>query len=145
MINNKKGWIEIVEAFVAVMLVAGVVLILLNKGYFKGTDISDSVYKTELSIIREIQTNITLRTSIINVPEPLPVAWEDARFPSNVKNKIIERTPDSLECVGRICRMNETCSLGGSSEKDIYSQPGVISSTLQEVDYRQLNLFCWAK
>jgi hypothetical protein len=30
--KNNKGWIEIVEAFVAVLLVAGVLLFVLNKG-----------------------------------------------------------------------------------------------------------------
>lgn len=144
-IKNKAGWIQIVEAFVAVLLVAGFLLIILNKGYLPKADISDAVYEAELSILREIQTNSTLRTRIISVPEPLPIEWEDARFPPEIKNKITIRTPGSLDCVGRICRMNETCSLEESKGKDIYSQSVVISSTLQGVSYRQLNIFCWEK
>lgn len=143
--KNRRGWIEIVEAFVAVLLIAGVILVVLNKGYLPKTDISGSVYETELSVLREIQTNSTLRITIVSVPEPMPVSWEDSRFPTEVKNKIIARTPNYLSCVGRICRMNETCSLEESKGKDIYSQSVVISSTLQELSYRQLNIFCWMK
>ena len=143
--KNRRGWIEIVEAFVAVLIIIGVILVVLNKEYFPKTDVSNTVYDTEVSILREIQTNSTLRTTIIGALEPLPIPWEDARFPSEVKNKIILRTPNGLDCVGKICEMNKTCSLEENNGKDIYSQSVAISATLQNVSYRQLNIFCWTK
>ncbi len=143
---NKKGWIEIVEAFVAVLLIAGVVLIILNKGYLEKGDISEEVYKIELSILREVQTNDTLRTEILDAPEPLPIEWQNESFPLSVKNKIVTRTPNYLECIGKICNMTIMCSLGEKKEKDIYSQSVTITSTLQGgVGYRKLNIFCWTK
>jgi len=145
MIKNKKGWIEIVEAFVAVLLVAGVLLIVLSKGYLQKTDISNKIYEAQLSILREVQTNDTLRKKILEVPEPMPVDWEDTRFPAEVKEKIIMRTPDYLECIGKICNMTQTCTIGESKGKDIYSQAVTITSTLQTLSYRKLNLFCWTK
>ncbi len=143
---NKNGWIEIVEAFVSVLLIIGVVLIVLNKGYIAKTDISERVYEAQISILREIQTNDTMRTDISSVPEPLPIPWESSAFPASVKNTIIERTPNYLECVGKICNISETCSLEETKEKDIYSQSVIISTTLKEGEvYRKLNLFCWTK
>lgn len=143
--KNKNGWIEIVEAFVAVLLIAGVVLIVLNRGYLQKTDISDQIYDSQLSILREIETNDTMRTEVLSAPAPLPIEWEDPRFPADVKSRIIVRTPNYLMCSGKICDMNVTCSLSGNKEKDIYSQSVAISSTLQDLGYRQLNLFCWMK
>jgi hypothetical protein len=145
--SDKKGWIEIVEAFVAVLLITGVILILLNKGYIGRTDISEKVYEAQLAILREIETNDTLRADILNAPEPLPVAWEDSGFPANVKNKITERTPNYLSCTGKICDMTQMCTLGEeeSQGKDIYSQAVTITSTLETLGYRKLNLFCWTK
>lgn len=143
--KNRKGWIEIVEAFVAVLLVAGVLLIVLNKGYLQKIDISNRVYEAELSILREVQTNDSLRTKILSAAEPMPVPWEDARFPSELKDKITVRTPDYLSCVGKICNMTQVCVISESSGKDIYSQAVTISSTLQTLNYRKLNLFCWTK
>jgi len=144
--KNKKAWIEIVEAFVAILLIAGVVLVILNKGYMEKRDISEEVYKVELSILREIQTNDSLRTEILDAQGPLPIEWLNDRFPSGVKNKIVTRTPSYLECVGKICNMTAMCSLGEKKEKDIYSQSVAITPTvgLGEI-YRQLNLFCWTK
>lgn len=144
-IKDKHGWIEIVEAFVAVLLVAGVLLIVLNKGYLQKTDISNRVYEAELSILREVQTNDSLRTKILTVAEPMPVPWEDTRFPSELKDKITVRTPDYLYCVGKICNMTQTCVTTENTGKDIYSQAVTISSTLQTLGYRKLNLFCWTK
>ncbi len=141
--ENRRGWIEIVEAFVAVLLVAGVILILLNKGFLGKTDISEKVYEVQLAILREIETNDTLRADILNALEPMPIAWEDSRFPARVNSKIIERTPNYLDCVGRICNMTQPCSISGMGGKDIYSQAVTITSTLATLSYRKLNLFCW--
>jgi hypothetical protein len=134
-----------VEAFVAIMLVAGVLLILLSRGSIEKADISDKVYKAQLSILREIQTNTSLRADIVNAPEPLPIEWNSLSFPASVKAKILERTPNYLNCTGKICYMNQTCSLGQGMNKDIYSQSVTITSTLEAIDFRKLNLFCWTR
>jgi len=152
MVNNmnKRGWIEIIEAFFAIMLVAAVILLLLNKGYFKGTDVSDDIYNVQISILREIQTNDTLRTDIVNAVSgipgaDLPVDWSNPNFPISVKEKVYQRTPSSLNCTGKICNMTATCTLGEVKETDIYSQSVTITSTLYNVTFRKLNLFCWTK
>jgi hypothetical protein len=148
--RNRSGWIEIVEAFFAILLVASVILLLLNKGYFKGSDISDEVYNIQVSVLREIQTNETLRTDIVNAVSgipgaDLPVEWNNSNFPTSVKDKIYQRVPNSLNCTGKICNMTATCTLGEVKEKDIYSQSVTITSTLYNITFRKLNLFCWAR
>ncbi len=148
--KKRNGWIEIIEAFFAVLLVAGVILLLLNRGYFKGSDLSDQVYNIQVSILREIQTNDTLRADIINAVsgtpgQNLPIEWNNPNFPLSVKDKISQRTPSSLNCTGKICALNETCVLTEKREEDIYSQSVTITSTLYELEYRKLNLFCWSR
>jgi hypothetical protein len=146
MFYNKKGWIEILEAFFAVMLVAIFLLIFLNSSNREAEDFSYEVYQIQVSILREIQTNDSLRTEIASATEPLPIEWGDSRFPANLKNKIIERTPSYLECVGAICTTTGVCSLNQEIDKDIFSQFVTIAATLGEGEvYRRLNLFCWTK
>ncbi|HJX50916.1 MAG TPA: hypothetical protein VJ438_05645 [Candidatus Nanoarchaeia archaeon] len=143
-LKDKHGWIEIVEAFVAVLLVAGVLLIIITKESTGGKEISSSVYDTEISILREIQRNDTMREDILKVN--VPVEWEDAEFPVSVKNKIAERTPSYLECTGKICEIDDVCSLTEKKEQDVYAQSAAISPTIGGGEiYRKLNLFCWAK
>ena len=144
MIKNKKGWIKIVEAFVAVLLVTGVILISINQGYIGQKDISSEVYEMELSILREIELNDTLRNYILNVIE-LPANWDDESFPQEVKNKINARTPNYLDCEGKICEIDDTCDIEKYFDKNIYAQSVTITTTLtqEQPKYRKLKLFCW--
>lgn len=144
-IKDRGGWIEIVEAFVAILLVAGVILIVLNRGGFQKTDISEKVYQAELSILREVESNESLRENIVLAEEPMPIEWGDVRFPIEVKKRIITRTPNYLTCIGKICNMNQTCVTDEAEEGDIYSQAVAITSTLQNITFRKLNLFCWER
>lgn len=144
MLENRKGWIKIVEAFVAILLVVGVILVVLNGGYLEKEKISSGIYDVEISILREIQRNDTMRETILNTPEEqLPIEWKN--FPETIKNKIIERTPSHLECISKICAISDPCGLTEEKEQDVYAEGTVISPTIGtggEV-YRKLNLFCW--
>src|SRR3989339_37656 len=71
--NEKRGWIRIVEAFVSILLIAGAVLVLMNEGYIAKTDISQKVYDAELSILRDIELDETLRTEVLEFEDDLYV------------------------------------------------------------------------
>ncbi len=143
--KNKRGWIKIVEAFVAILLVAGVLLIVINQGYIGKKDISSQVYDVEISILREIQLNYTLRDDVLNAGEP-PIRWNDTNFPQSIKDKINDRAPNYLDCKAKICEMDEICELDEYLEKDVYAQSVAITTTLEtpeEQQLRQLKFFCW--
>ena len=157
--NNKKGWIRIVEAFVSLIFIIGVLLIVLNKGGISKEDISSKMYDIELSILREIELNDTLREDILKAnrsdydpgtdESPLPINWSDFNNPEvgllEVRNKINERLPNYLGCEARICEMNRICVPDKYSEKEIYAQSVAISANLELYSPRQLKLFCWVK
>ncbi|VVB82467.1 Uncharacterised protein [uncultured archaeon] len=143
--KNRRGWIEIVEAVFSIFLIAGVLLIIVNKNSSMNSDISEKVYNIEISILKEIQTNDTIRGDIANAPLPLPLSWTDEGFPNSVKNGISSRIPSYLNCTAKICLLNDSCSLGQSVDTDIYSQSTAIMAVFNQTVYRQLNLFCWQK
>ena len=105
---EKRGWVKIVEAFIALLLIAGVLLIVIDKGYIAKTDISSKVYDAEISILREIELDDNLREDILD--SDLPMYWDNELFPQNLKNRIDERTPSYLECKAKICEMDEICT-----------------------------------
>ena len=139
---KKKGWIRIIEAFVMVLLITGILLIVLNKGYISKNDDSQKIYEDEQGILREIQLNNSLRQEILDIGI-LPVEWNN--LPENVKNKIISETKSYLNCEAKICDINEICVLSEISDKDIYVQKVIITATLETYSPRQLKLFCWKK
>ena len=157
--REKKGWIKIVEAFVSILLVVGVLLIVINKGYI-GRDVSLEIYEAELSILRGIQVDDSLRNDILvsnksgydsSVDEsPLPIDWEyfdnnEQRMLQGVKDKINEQVPDYLECKAKICELSDVCLLDEITENEIYTQHATITANYAVFSPRQLKLFCWIK
>lgn len=145
---NKKGWIEIIEAVTAMLIIAAVILILLNQNYSKEEDISEKMHDIEIAILREIQFNTTLRASILNIPEEdLPVHWaNETVFPEELRQKIIERTPESIMCVAMICEPISNCLMEGLGRKDVYVQSVVINPTpgVDEENWKRLKIFCYS-
>lgn len=146
MIHNKKGWIRIVEAFIAILLITGVILVIINKGYLKRTDISSEVYDAEMAILRAIELDDKLRSIIINLEDNiLPLNNNSQQFPIEIKNIIATKKPSYLECFTNICSINSICAMENFVEKNIYAQSVPITANLQEYNPRQVKLFCWVK
>jgi hypothetical protein len=143
---NKRGWIRIVEAFIAVLLIAGVLLFVINRGYIGTRDISEQVYEAQLAILREIELNSDYRLQILEEGEKLkqepPV---EPLIPAGVSETIEQRMPDYLECVSRICNLEKVCPApeGVPIERDIYAQAVAISAEGTKYGPVQLKLFCW--
>ena len=145
--KQKRGWIKVVEAVVAILIILGVILVILNKGSIQKEDISEKVYKAEHLILREIELNESLREEVLNATQ-LPVDWlafNSTRL-TGVQNKIIEKTPNYLECEGRVCWLNQTCVIEDRyKDRDVYTKAISITTTLNVYSPRQLKLFCWVK
>jgi hypothetical protein len=140
MIKQKRGWIRIIEAFIAILLIASVLLIVINKGYVGRTDVSSKVYDSQVNVLREIELDQSLRSVILDVNAPL--SGEDV--PIQIREKIENRMPDNIACSSKICVLDELCSLEDYPEaENVYAQSVAITANLSEFDPKQLKLFCW--
>ena len=143
---NKKGWIRIAEAFTAILLLMGAAIIVIGIGVQR-EDTSKEVYDIEMFILKDIQLNNTLRSEILTTSGT--IEWEELPpsppFPAETKNKIIAKTPEGIECFAKICPPEDVCLWGEESEKNVYAQSILITSTLTNFNPRQLKLFCWEK
>jgi methionine synthase II (cobalamin-independent) len=145
---NRKGWIKIVEAFVAILIIVGAALFIYGNRNPQNKDLSSEIYPIQRAILDEIQNNEEFRTEIVGINESnLPILWEN--FSSSglgkIQNKIVEKTPANLECVAKICKLgNVICDIEYLN-KEIYAQPVVISTNVTEYSPKQLKLFCYLK
>jgi hypothetical protein len=148
--KQKKGWIRIVEAVIALLIITGALLIAIGGGHLK-KDISQKVYDEELIILKEISKDKDMREAIVAVPlTNTPTAWNDfdAHSLSGVKNKIEERTPSYLACVARICRLDTICESQDTSlpiDDSVYARSIAITATSTEYNPKQLKIFCYEK
>ncbi len=145
--ENKRAWMKLVEMAIALLLITGILVIMLEKNQVKTENNYAKIYNKEINILREIELNETLRESILNTTQQPPIKWEDFETQGleQVKSKIEKETPDYLKCKGRICYMNESCYTSIKKQKDIYVQSIAITSTKDTQDFRQLKLFCWIR
>ncbi len=149
MLKGKKGWIRIVEASVAILFLAGVMLLVLNQGRIEiGEGVFEAeVHEKQISILRGVQLNESLRSDIIEADVSSDVIWEDASFPQSVKT-YIENNKGGLNCKANICSISSECTLRNPEETNIYSESAFISVTTTQspspgYNPRKLKLFCW--
>jgi hypothetical protein len=142
-IKSKRGWIRLIEVFIAILLMTGALLIVANR-----TNPSENnaeyleISKNEIAILRNIELNNTLRTEILNA-QNLPIEWESfGVLLPNVKSRIEYLAPPNLKCEAKICWINRLCTIEGNSEENIYAEAVVISADLNKFSPRQLKLFC---
>lgn len=139
--KNKKGWIRIVEALVAILLITGFLILLIENQENGKKDISSKVYVTENAILREIQSNNTYRGYILGIGETF-VEFEN--FNDNLKEHINNRIPNYLNCTGKICDFDyDPVCVIDSLKKDIYVRSVMIATDSTIYKPKLLKLFCW--
>jgi hypothetical protein len=147
--KNKKGWITLVEVFLSILLLAGVLLVVATQSSSNSnkSNLQTQISGEEIAILRDIELNNVMRTEIVNVDsDSLPLEWED--FGSglqDVMNRIAELAPKNFNCQAKLCLINEDCILNNPPEGDVYAKSVIISSDLDTYSPRELKLFCASK
>jgi len=145
MVKNKRGWIRIIEAFFAVVLILGVVLVAVSKE--PSLDESSKKIHSEVnSILQAVELNPILRGDILGIDEnAIPMKWD--KFEDNgltdLKNFIEEQTPNYLNCSAKICPINERCTSDQDTEGSVYANSVGVYANKSVYSPKQLRLFCW--
>ncbi|MBU0894934.1 MAG: hypothetical protein KKF48_03470 [Nanoarchaeota archaeon] len=133
LIKNKKGWIKIVEAFIAILLITSVALIIISKSDVTNSGVSKKIYNLEKSILKEIQLNDSLRSDVLRIS-----------LSQGINNTIDQKIPSYLKCEARICStIQEECQVESSPMRNLYVQSTIISANLTQYTPKQLKIFCW--
>jgi hypothetical protein len=134
---NKKGFLKIVEAMIAILLIAGAILI----NYSSASSSNQVDYsETARDILKEIADNEIMRGEILSNGVGIVSSSSNSMFFDFAKNRI----PEYLSFEIRLCSINSVC---GVSEYvgNIYSAERIISSDI----YSNINspvkirLFIW--
>jgi len=132
---NKKGWIKIVEAFTAILLIVGVVLVVISDEPAINLDLHSEIYESQLIALRDIQINSAMRQAVLDA--------SGTDCPQEVMTRMNYFLLDYLTCEAKICGMESSCELDNPPEKTVHAQSVAITSTATTYDPKQLKLFCW--
>ena len=138
--KQKKAWLKIVEAFIAVMLIASTLLIFYSRTVESKTGI-DYLYNIEKSILQEIASDNSLRVKIVGTASGCSTN-------PNAENEItafaLTRIPENFNVGIRICEVGDICSLS-SFKENVYSSERIVSATLECNNPKILKIFMWRK
>lgn len=144
--KNKKGWLRVVEAFLAILIIGGVILIIVNQDTEGEKQDTFGIYENELAILREVQLNDALRSSILMISDSsLPVELNNSAFPQDVEDKIESRISPYMTCNAKICDIYQECIANISSASDVYTRQSLIFANLQVNNPRKLSIACGIK
>lgn len=132
---NKKGFMRIVEASIAILLVlAALAIISMRKNETNEEDISLRIYP----ILEEIGGNATLRKDIIANP-----VNAEAELDSFVKLRIGQ---NQFARGVKICEINSACALDEEIvNSEIYSVERIVSASLDIESFapKRVKIFLW--
>lgn len=151
--RNKKGWIRILEATIAVMIVGGVMVAVYTQQVDKGVTSADYFYSLKRQILSDIASRSDLRLNVLNSVESPP----DSNYTA-LDFFIGERIPEAFNYTFRICALGDLddfCKIENidiiimTKDKDVFVEDIVISADLgdgvvpSKYNPRKLRLFVW--
>jgi len=153
MVRNKRGWIRILEATIAVMIVSGVLIVVYSEQADKGTDISEIFYGLQRQILADVSSRVDLRLAVLNTYNDSNS--NDGNF-SLINDFVKDRMPGAYNYSLRVCVLNDPldhCKMSAASyiatlDRDVFAEEIVISSELGNGENRvygakKLKFFIW--
>ncbi len=146
-LNNKRGWVRLVEAFISIVLLASVLLVILSSNSSARIRAQEDISNKQVAILRDIQLNDELRAEILElgtIENVFPIEWNSFEYSGagNVKNRLEELFPEGLDCGAKICVFGDQCDLEGISGKDVYVKSVVISANAKTYYPKELKIYC---
>ncbi len=137
MIMDKRGWLHVVEAFLAVLIIIGVFFAQI-KNIAPGP--KQNVLIVEKSLLQEIARNTSFRNEIVMSDISTGPLILDSSSTSPMVKYLATRMPGGVNFTLMICAPADICSLG---RKNVYAKDVFVSSTLTTFQPRKLKLFMW--
>ena len=131
MMRNKKGWIRIVEAFIAILIVASVLFVITSRVPIR--DRTEEIHETQRFVLEQIATNNTLRGEILEGNK------------DNSEIFIENNIPTHWNFTVEICEVDNICGMPFYVEEEVYADEILITSNLTKYSPKKLKLFVWSK
>lgn len=129
--KNKKAWIRILEASMAVMIIASVLLVIYSRNNPQ-VDRQEQVYSIQREMLDFVSENQTLRGFVVNGNEE-----ELSKVLSNF-------VPKRYDFKIFICDVDRSCGFIDIN-KEVFVQERLIVGNLQDYNPKKLRIFMWVR
>ena len=129
---NKKGWIRIVEATIAILIVIGFVLTYTAKRQ----PVENDLIPVITPILQEMADNNTMRETILSSDDGVVTTGQ-------IHNFVKSLVPSNLNEEVKICELKDICGFEGDfPNTDVYAVERVISAA-KSSDSKKVKIFLW--
>ena len=138
--KDKKGWMKIFEASIAITLVMGF-MVLVYSQTIERPPAGESLVRWQTSILDELKNRPDLRQEILSNPTTVC----DPTAGGHVYGFILKRITKAFPGFGfscRVCDPGEICGIE-SYHKEVYSEEKIIAATLTTFSPKKIKLFVW--
>ena len=132
--KNKNGWTSVIEVFVSILLIAGIMAAVVNSNAIQKPKLSERIYKDQALTLKIIQMDDDMRASVLK-----------NELSQGINDTIKNTMPDYLECKAKICGLNEGCNLDEIREKDVFVKSVMITTNGEDYIPKELKLWCWER
>ena len=135
-IKNKNGWTSVIEVFVSILLISGIIALTINSSTLQKPKISEQIYSSQILTLKIIQIDDELRADVL-----------DGQVSAEINNTIDQTIPNYLGCKSKICNFPSECNLDPEAipNKEIYEKSILITTNMASYNPKELKLFCWEK
>lgn len=144
--ENKRGWVKIVEAVLGIVIIASVLVVVVSNNNER-VDISESVEIVQEDVLEEISVNETLREEVLSVG-----------LDGNFKNEIVledyasSKVPSYFGFAIYVCALESSeslvpCALNEAEvlDKEIYVDEVYVAAQDEKFSPRRVRLFLWVE
>lgn len=138
--TNKKGWIRIVEAFMAIVILLGFLLLMLGQ-MNKSNNSNSAIEENNAKILSGIESNLTLRNEVLS--SSVPINSSSPGFSPILLNYLNNNTLPVESCLMNICPPESECQLSSEPNSNIYSSEVLVSANATLYSPRKVKVFCY--
>lgn len=143
---DRKGFIKIVEASIAILLIFAVIIILVGRNNIKKTE---DLSKDIPAILEEIAVNNNLRKEVLNYDIDKSKSDPANRAViTNIEDFVKTRVRPGINYTVEICKTDDECTIGETypqSRDGVYAGERIISSEpgRSKISPRKVKIFLW--
>ena len=138
LLKNKRGWMRILEATIAVMIISGVLIVVYSSQPKRG-DYSREITNFQKQILMDFSNQKELRLNVLNNDIQLLIDYVENKIPShlNFSLKICDLTDPPSPC--------KNDNFINVADKSVYVNEVIISAEIEKYEPKKVRLFVWEK
>ena len=138
-IKNNRGWIRILEATIAVLMVTGILITVYSRHIDKNPGPDDYIYSLQKQILMDISYRNDLRNYALTENISILDEYVNGKIPQtfNYSLKIC-----NFESPPSPCKLDAEEFIA-TKDKNIYAEEIIISANFETYDPKKIKLFVW--